>query len=251
MSLPDILLPMAFFAIAFIYASVGFGGGSSYLAVLALTTIPFQDIRLTAMICNLIVVTGNTAIFSKSEYWQFKKYLPFLVVGTPLAFLGATIPLRQREFFILLGIALILAALLLWFQPEKTKDESTEARPTPLRNGLIGGAIGFFSGLVGIGGGIFLSPVLHFLRWDHARQIAATASLFILANSAAGLTGQLLTKSWSPDWWQIGTLAAAVLLGGQTGVRFSVKWFSLTQIRRITAALVFFAGIEILTKQLL
>lgn len=250
MEFSDFALPFAFLIIAFIYASVGFGGGSSYLAVLALTTMPFQDIRLTAMICNLIVVSGNTAVFSKSEYWQLKKYLPFLIAGTPLAFLGATIPLKQKEFFVLLGFGLILAGLVLWFQPaQKAGLEPTSSNHW--RNGLIGGAIGFFSGLVGIGGGIFLSPALHFLRWDHARQIAATASLFILTNSAAGLTGQLLSKTWSPDWWQIGILAAAVFVGGQTGVRYSVRWFSLARIRKVTAALVFFAGFEVLAKQLL
>ncbi|HSC36221.1 MAG TPA: sulfite exporter TauE/SafE family protein, partial [Chitinophagaceae bacterium] len=170
-----------FFAlIAFVYASVGFGGGSSYLSVLALYALPFQEIKLTALLCNIIVVTGGTIVFVRNKQVDWKKILPVAIVSVPLAFLGARMKIKQDTFFILLGFSLLAAAILLWIKTKPADAESVAPRTGSgyIKDGLLGGAIGFLSGMVGIGGGIFLSPVLNLMKWDTAKKIAATASVF-------------------------------------------------------------------------
>ncbi len=246
--LPDGWLALCFLIIAFIYASVGFGGGSSYLAILAVAGLPFLEIRLTALICNSIVVTGGALIFLQNKQLDVRKILPLVVASVPLAFLGARLKIEEHTFFKLLGIGLLVASTLLWFQPQKPDETSPVARPRLLRDGLLGGGIGLFSGLVGIGGGIFLSPVLHFLHWDTARKIAATASIFILVNSLAGIGGQLAHLPPDLQWNRVALLGAAVLIGGQAGSRLSIARFNPLLIRRVTAVLVFAAGVEVLWK---
>lgn len=246
-----IFLFSLFFTVALVYSSVGFGGGSSYLAILALMGLPFGEVRLTAMACNIAVVLGNTSIFRRSDWWNGRKYLPFVAAGMPLAFLGAMIPMREKSFFILLGSALLLAAILLWFQPE-VKEEAAEIANKQNNPGdwITGGSIGLLSGMVGIGGGIFLSPMLFFLRWDKAKHIAATASLYILANSVAGLAGQAVSGISNFDPLRLFILLAAVTAGGQIGVRSSLRWLSPSWVRRVTALLVCWAGSEVLWKYL-
>ena len=246
-----ILFFFVFLSIALVYSSVGFGGGSSYLAVLALSGLPFGEVRLTAMACNIAVVLGNTTLFRRSDWWDGRKYLPFVAAGMPMAFLGALIPLREKYFFILLGGTLLLAALLLWFQPGAKQEPPEEAAgKNRTIDWISGGSIGLLSGMVGIGGGIFLSPLLFFLRWDKAKHIAATASLYILANSVAGLAGQLVSGVSNFDPLRLFILIAAVTLGGQIGARSSMRWFSPLWVRRITALLVCWAGSEVLWKYL-
>jgi len=245
------MLVLAFALIAFVYASVGFGGGSSYLALLAIAAIPFPEIRLIALICNIVVVLGNSLLFAQKGYINWRKVLPLVLASVPLAFLGARARIQENTFFLLLGMSLLLAAVLLWVQPEKQVIEAHENEVAkPVRDGFIGGAIGLLSGIVGIGGGIFLSPILHFLRWDGSRKIAATASFFILVNSAAGIFGQLLSNTTPLNWPFIGSLVLAVFVGGQLGLRFSMKHFSPVLIRRVTAGLVLAAGVEVLWKHL-
>src|SRR6185295_3980219 len=114
--MPHLEILVFFFVIAFIYASVGFGGGSSYLAVLALYALPFNEMRLIALICNIIVVTGGTIIFVKNKQVNWKKILPLALVSVPMAFWGATLKLNQDTFFVILGCSLIVAAILLWIK---------------------------------------------------------------------------------------------------------------------------------------
>ena len=241
-----------FFVIAFIYSSVGFGGGSSYLAILALYDLPFKEIKLIALICNIIVVTGGTIIFIKSRQVNWSKIIPLALVSVPMAFLGATIKLSQDSFFVILGCSLIVAAILLWL---KTRRGDVENVMTPgnysyIRDGFLGGSIGFLSGMVGIGGGIFLSPLLNLIKWDTAKKIAATASVFILVNSVAGIAGQLTTLQADLNYTRIILLCVAVFLGGQLGSRMGAIKFNPLVIRRLTAALVFVAGVEVLIKHL-
>jgi uncharacterized protein len=245
------MLVLAFALIAFVYASVGFGGGSSYLAILALAAIPYPEMRLTALICNVVVVLGNAVLYVQKKQVDWPKVLPLVLASVPLAFLGARVRIQEATFFLLLGIALVAAAVLLWVQPEKqTFDGSEPDSAKSVRDACIGGSIGLLSGLVGIGGGIFLSPILHFLRWDTPRKIAATASFFILVNSLSGILGQLLSNTVPLNWPFIGSLVLAVLLGGQLGLRFSFRFFSPVLIRRATAVLVLAAGVEVLWKHL-
>jgi len=240
-----------FFTVAFIYASVGFGGGSSYLALLALYAIPFQEMKLTALTCNIIVVTGGTLIYLRRKELPFRKVVPLALASVPMAFIGAALRISQGTFFLVLGCCLILAGILLWIKPPKATDEDIEGRKSStLTQLLLGGSIGFLSGMVGIGGGIFLSPVLNLMRWDTPKKIAATASFFILVNSISGIAGQLSSLSGGVNYRQMAILALAVLAGGQLGSRLGTLKFSQLAVRRVTAILVFAAGTEVLIKHL-
>lgn len=241
----DYFLLVTSFLIALVYASVGFGGGTSYLAVMALWAIPFESMRPAALLCNIVVVTGGTWIFYREGLLSFRQSWPLLIFSVPMAFAGGYFPIRENTFFIVLGVTLVLAAIALWFQ-DKLSNPAEAKSPTPWYQGaLLGGGIGFLSGLVSIGGGIFLSPLLHFLRWDHARKISAVASAFILVNSVSGLAGQF-SRAAVFDWGLILPLAAAVFAGGQVGSRWGARKFNATHIRKLTALLIFVAGMNIL-----
>jgi uncharacterized membrane protein YfcA len=240
-----------FFVIAMIYSSVGFGGGSSYLAILTFYAFPFQEMKLTALICNIIVVTGGTIIFIRHKQLNWKKVIPLVVLSVPAAFLGARLRLSESTFFIILGFCLIIAATLLWIKNRHPQEEDIKhPKNNYPGNASLGGAIGFLSGMVGIGGGIFLSPILNLMKWDTPKKIAATASFFILVNSISGIGGQLSVLPPHINYTRIGLLSAAVLLGGQTGSRVAINKFKPLLIRRITALVVFIAGIEVLHKHL-
>src|SRR5580658_7016164 len=142
-----------FLVISFVYASVGFGGGSSYLAVLTFFAFPFQEMKLTALICNIIVVTGGTIIFIKHKQVDWKKVIPVVVVSVPMAFLGARLKLSEDTFFIILGCSLVVASVLLWIKTKSLSEiENEEFKNHYVKDGAIGGGIGFLSGMVGIGG---------------------------------------------------------------------------------------------------
>lgn len=245
-------LLLLFFSIAFLYASVGFGGGSSYLAILAMYQLPFREIRLIALVCNVIVVTGGILVYLRNKQVNWKKILPLVLTSVPMAFVGARLKISQDTFFIVLGLSLLAAAILLWIRTRPNNDtvEEPGQRTSLLQDAALGGAIGFLSGMVGIGGGIFLSPILNLSRWDSAKKIAATASVFILVNSISGIAGQLSHLPEDISYARIGLLALAVFAGGQLGSRMGAVKFNPFLIRRITAVLVFFAGIEVLFKHL-
>ena len=243
------ILILSFFVVALIYSSVGFGGGSSYLALLALPVfaIAFPVIRSTALFCNIIVVSGGAFIFYKEGKLSFKEVWPYLVSSVPLAFVGGFWPIKQNTFFILLGIILLIVPFLLWFQP-KNIEKSTEpnvSEPNSLKI-ILGAAIGLLSGLVGIGGGIFLSPLLHFLGWSDAKRISALASVFILVNSIGGLAGQFKRGIPELSWEFLVPLLLAVLIGGQVGSRLGARKFNPLYIKRITAIVIFIAGLTVL-----
>ena len=241
---------LCFLVISFVYASVGFGGGSSYLAVLTFYAFPFQEMKLTALICNIIVVTGGTILFIEHKQVNWKKVMPLVIVSVPMAFAGARLKLNEDTFFIILGVCLIVAAILLWIKTNFTQYEARLLKENYVRDGATGGAIGFLSGMVGIGGGIFLSPVLNLIRWDTPKRIAATASFFILVNSVSGIAGQLSVLQKDINFSLIAMLSAAVLVGGQAGARLGIKKFNPLIIRRVTSLVVLIAGIEVLHKHL-
>lgn len=238
-------LPLVFFLIALLYAMVGFGGGSSYLAVLVLIGLSYQAIPQTALVCNLIVSAGGVWHFWRGGHFDARKILPFVVLSIPMAFVGGHIAIGKQLFMILLGISL-LAAGIRTFVPGPRRGP---ARDISIRNAWLigvplGGFLGFLAGLVGIGGGIFLAPVLLLTGWANAKQTAAAASVFILANSASGIVGQL-TKGVYIDEMII-PLALAVVLGGQLGSRAGSYRLPVTGVRQLLAMLIVLVSLRLL-----
>ena len=248
----NIELVLLFFFIAGIYASAGFGGGSSYLAAMAMFGLSMNVMRPAALLCNIVVVAGGSWIFRTNGLLDYRKTLPLCLASMPLAFLGGLTPLKEKTFFLLLGGSLVVSAVLMALQNRQSsgdEDKSTVLPPpSSWLPAALGAGIGYLSGVVGIGGGIFLAPVLHLLRWDTPKRIAATASFFILLNSIFGLVGQLWSGQGQFDAYFLVPLLAAVFLGGQLGSRLSAWQLRQSQVRWVTALLILYAGVNILMK---
>jgi uncharacterized protein len=244
--MPD-WLPPAFFATALLYASVGFGGGSTYSALLSLAGFSFLLLPIVSLACNVVVVTGSTVRFARAGIVPWKRALLLSLIAAPLAFLGGLTPIKETTFLLLLGLSLVVSGLAL-FVPRAPELEATPA-PRSRTMAFAAAPLGYLAGLVGIGGGIFLAPLLHLTRWAGARQIAATTSLFILINSASGLFGQIAKNG--PERFGEALSGAlplliAVVIGGQLGSLLALKFLPERVIRWLTAALTIWAGSRLL-----
>ena len=244
-----IILSILFFVTAILYSSVGFGGGSTYLALLFIWGLPYYIFPIIALCCNIIVVSGNCFNYIKAGNLNLKLLIPYLVGSIPLAFIGGSLPIEKRLFEILLFLVLTLAGTLLLFNFKSydDKEESYKKIPIPISI-LIGGVLGFVSGVIGIGGGIFLSPILFLIRAAKPKHIVTAASVFILINSLSGIVGQL-TKNWVliliPHYW---LLLLTVLVGGQVGNFLNLKVFPARILALVTAMLVLFVAIRVAYK---
>ena len=254
-------LALLFFITALLYASVGFGGGSSYTALLVVFGADYIILPMISLICNILVVSGNTWRYGRAGLLSMAEIWPFLLLSIPCAWLGGRISVDEHWFTGLLALSLLCAGLAIFFGKSLSHDPransfvlSTLIGSTLIGSGLVGSALvgsalGFLSGIVGIGGGIFLAPILHLTRWGKPKEIAALCSLFILVNSLSGLAGQM-TKLHGlgqmhmvlPYW----PLAIAVVLGGTIGNRWSLKILSETHVRRMTAILILCVGARLL-----
>lgn len=241
-----LILASSFFLVAFLYSSVGFGGGSSYLALLALTGSSFFLIRSTALVCNLIVVSGSCLLYYRAGHLRFKQFIPFILASVPMAFLGASFTLKEHVFFGILGIVLVFVAIALVVQTLNLKSNFRSLQYASGWSYGIGAGIGLLSGMVGIGGGIFLAPVLNYMKWGQPLRIAALASFFILVNSISGIFGLVASGTFEVLWPELAILIFMVLLGGQLGVRMALVKISPRALRLFTALLVFFVGIRVL-----
>lgn len=241
-----LVLVILFALTAALYASVGFAGGSTYNALLALAGVDFRVFPTVALVCNLIVATGGTIRFAQAGFVPWKRLWPLLLLSMPAAWIGGMLPVSKQLFLWLLGGSQLVASALLLLQREREVEE----RRWTLLGPLIAAPIGLLSGIVGIGGGIFLAPVLHLIGWDTAKRVAAAASVFILANSVAGLGGQATKLAGEPalvnaalGYWP---LALSVLVGGQIGSRVGVQLLSPVWLRRLTAILILYVAVRLL-----
>ena len=244
-----IILSILFFVTAILYSSVGFGGGSAYLALLLISGVPYFIFPILALSCNIIVVSGNCFNYIRAGNLNLRLLIPYLIGSMPLAFIGGSLPIEKKLFEILLFLVLTIAGILLLLNFRSYDDKEESYRKIPIIISiLIGGILGFISGVVGIGGGIFLSPILFLIKAGRPKHIVTTASLFILINSLLGIIGQLTKNvviSEIPNYW---FLLLAVLIGGQVGNFLNLKIFPTRILALVTAGLVLFIAIRMAYK---
>lgn len=232
-----ILLPI----VAFFYASVGHGGASGYLALMSLFSFAPDTMKPTALLLNLFVAGIASYHYYKAGYFNKKLFLSFAVASIPLAFLGGMIEVDASIYKKILGVLLIFAILKMLNIFGK---ESTLIKDLKLWQGIIvGAAIGFFSGLIGIGGGIILTPVILLLHWGKMKEAAAVSALFIWVNSAAGLMGQF-TSGYSFSG-QTFVLVAIALIGGFFGSYFGSKKINNQLLRYMLALVLTIASVKL------
>ena len=240
-----ILLAILFLVTAIAYSSVGFGGGSTYLALLLIWGVPYFIFPLIALSCNVIVVSGNCFNYIRAGNLNLKLLFPYLVGSIPLAYIGGSLTIEKKLFEILLFLILATAGTLLLFNFKSYNDKEKSYREIPVPTSiLIGGILGFISGAAGIGGGIFLSPILFLIRAGKPNHIVTTASVFILINSISGIIGQLTKNVVLVEIQNHWHLLAVVFIGGQVGNFLNLKIFSTRILALATASLVLFVAIR-------
>ena len=239
------LLAILFLVTAILYSSVGFGGGSTYLALLLIWGTPYFVFPVIALSCNIIVVSGNCFNYIRAGNLNLKLLIPYLIGSIPLAYIGGSLPIEKKLFEILLFLVLAIAGILLLFNFKSYDDREKSYRKIPILISIvIGGMLGFISGAVGIGGGIFLSPILFLIRAGRPKHIVTTASLFILINSISGIIGQLTKNDVLTEVSYYWYLMVAVLIGGQVGNFLNLKIFPTRVLALVTSCLVLFVAIR-------
>jgi len=240
------LLAILFLVAAVVYSSVGFGGGSTYLALLLIWEVPYFVFPVIALSCNIIVVSGNCFNYIRAGNLNLRLLYPYLISSIPLAYVGGSLSIEKQLFEILLFLVLLVAGILLLlnFKSYDDKDEIYKKIPIFISI-LVGGFLGFISGIVGIGGGIFLSPILFLIRAGRPKHIVTTASLFILINSISGLIGQLTKNAVLMEIQNYWYLLAVVFIGGQIGNFLNLKIFKARILVLVTASLVLFVALRL------
>ena len=240
-----IILSISFFITAILYSSVGFGGGSTYLALLLIWGIPYYIFPVIALLCNIIVVSGNSFNYIRAGNLNLKLLIPFLVGSIPFAFFGGSLKINKEVFEIFLFIVLSIAGILLLVKNKSyDSDDLVVNKIKFIYSLLIGSILGFVSGVVGIGGGIFLSPILFLLKAEKPKIIATCASLFILINSVSGILGQLTKDNTFNELINYWPLFLSVLLGGFFGNYLNLKIFSNRTLTIMTSLLVIFVSLR-------
>ncbi len=238
-----IILSILFFVTAILYSSVGFGGGSTYLALLLIWDIPYYIFPVIALLCNIIVVTGNCVNYIRSGNHNFKLLIPFLVGSIPFAYFGGTLIINKEIFEILLFIVLSVAGFLLLINNKAYENKDIIIRKLSFFISIIiGSFLGLISGIIGIGGGIFLSPILFLLKADKPKSIVTTASIFILINSISGVFGQFTKDNLLNEFIFYWPLFLSVFFGGLIGNYLNLKIFSNRILALLTSLLVIFVA---------
>ena len=238
-----IILSTFFFITAILYSSVGFGGGSTYLALMLIWDVPYYIFPVIALFCNIIVVSGNSINYIRSGNLNLKLLTPYLAGSIPFSFIGASIAIEKEIFEVLLFIVLVIAGVFLLIESKSFNNDQIKVKQTPkILSVFIGSVIGFTSGIVGIGGGIFLSPLLFLMKAGYPKHIATSASLFILINSIFGVAGQLTKNIVFNEFLSYWPLFIGVLIGGQIGNFLNIKFLSNKTLALITSLLILFVA---------
>ncbi len=237
----EVFILAAIFLVAVLYSSVGHGGGSGYLAVMAFLSVAPSITKPTALALNVFVAGIATLQFCRRGHFSWKTFLPFAAASIPLAFIGGMIELPIGVYKLLLGAALIIAAARLAWNFAKS-EELKELSWIPAL--IVGGIIGFTSGLIGIGGGVFLTPILLLTKWADAKTAAGVSALFIMVNSAAALIGNYQNAIKLPRGVAIWIIVA--IIGGIIGSTLGSKYFNSLMLRRALALVLLIAGVKLM-----
>lgn len=241
MSSEHLLLVAAILLIAFLYSSVGHAGASGYIAVMSLASLSPAVIKPTALVLNILVASIGSWQFLRAGHFSWKLFWPFALLSVPFAFVGGYLDLPAHAFKLLVGSVLLLSALYFFWQPHNDSVRSEPSKPVALG---AGGVLGFFAGLTGTGGGIFLTPLLLIMRWARTRNAAAASAVFILVNSIAGLLGNLSATSKIPQLAL--PLALAAVVGGTAGSYLGSNRFPPALIKRLLAVVLVIAGLKLM-----
>lgn len=240
------LLAAGMLVAAFGYAAVGHGGASAYIAAMALAGIAPAEMRPVALLLNILVSSLGTWKFHRAGFFRWRLFWPLAMVSIPMAYLGGAITLPGHAYQILVGVVLLYAAWQLWLSGRRG-DEMREVREPPLGWAMvIGAAMGLLAGLTGVGGGIFLSPLLLLLGWAGTKQTSAVAAPFILVNSLAGLAAVFIAKSAVLPTY-VWILVPAVLIGGWLGAEYGSRRFANPVVRRVLAVVLALAGAKMVS----
>jgi len=235
------LLAAGMLVAAFGYAAVGHGGASAYIAAMALAGVAPAEMRPIALLLNILVSSMGTWKFHRAGFFRWRLFWPFALVSIPMAYLGGAITLPGNAYKILVGVVLLYAAWQLW-RSGGSGAEMREVREPPLGGAMvIGASMGLLAGLTGVGGGIFLSPLLLMLGWAGTKQTSAVAAPFILVNSLAGLAAVFVAKSAVLPTY-VWILVPAVLVGGWLGAEYGSRRFANPVVRRVLAVVLALAG---------
>lgn len=237
-------LAALFFVTALLYGAAGFGGGSTYNALLVLAGADYRSVPVIALACNILVVAIGSWQFARSGHVEWRRIWPLFVLSIPFAWLGGRLAVSEIVFVGLLAVSLLAAGLLMLWQPLWEKEAPIGRRSLWLEP-VAGGALGFLAGIVGIGGGIFLAPLLYMLRWAPPKAIAGTCAVFILANSLAGLAGQLAKGSSAEALAAYWPLFPAVLIGGLIGSTLGSSRLDPKYVRILTALLILYVAVRL------
>jgi uncharacterized membrane protein YfcA len=233
-----------FFVIALLYSTVGHAGASGYLATMALLSFTPEVMKPTALALNIIVAFVTTIRFAMAGYFSWRLFWPFALASVPMAYIGGGLAMNTTIYKILVGIALLFAAAHIILRSNVVPEDAERTGYPGLGASLaVGGGIGFLSGLTGVGGGIFLSPVLIILHWAGLRRTAAVAAAFILLNSISGLAGYLQKGGAFPD--HIAFWSAAVVSGGLIGSSLGATKFNSPVLRVLLGVMLVMAGVKL------
>lgn len=238
-----IALAAAFLATALIYAIAGFGGGSTYTALLVLAGTDYRAVPILSLACNILVVSAGSWRFARAGHFDWRRAWPLFVTSVPAAWIGGRLMIERDLFIALLAGALLVAGLVMLWEP--TWKREIAPGPSPRWIALVaGGSLGLLAGIVGIGGGIFLAPLLYLLRWDAPRRIAATCAVFILVNSISGLAGQASKGIGAAGsaFADHALLFPAVLIGGLIGAGLGARQIDPKWVRVVTALLILYVA---------
>lgn len=239
-------IPVLIALVAFLYSMVGHGGASGVIAVLSLASLPSRQVGAAALVLNLVVATLALAAFARARHFRWRLTWPFVLGSVPCAFAGAACGLSDHTYFLLVGVMLVAAGLQLIVSRGPARGDTRIQAPRVPVSVAVGSGIGVLSGMVGVGGGIFLSPVMVLRRWANARQASATAAAFIVANSAAGLIGRAQAGVALPPgfWWMVACGTGGALAGGHVGAR----WMPMAGLRRVLGGVLLLAAVKMLTR---